>query len=640
VSTSIKHYPPQDHEALGAFYTNHVDAMAREGLHGRGAIAGQLAARDMEIARLQGLVQVVDQPPRSISDEAIRHVLIECGYTIKPGTLDLDTYVFKAARELLRRHGGAPVEMPVTPKAQRRHDLLLTRKDQQIKDLKGARDHWRDMADKLTQDKAASASRSSVVAHSIPSREGLADLFAELLTDVYHCTRVWSAWGFGTMSEDDFEPVDCSDTPIELADAVLAKLKAMPLTGGDERRHVICLCPDCVKPKTAAITPCADCDMPQCRDAGRCEHPTVAPAEPFRHIRVLPDEKGEFVYPGIIDRWEREHITRTLGDELIPVYAAPVAPAIRRNGCEYLSRPGTICNKCGREHIAPVVPATDVRTILLDVVPGEDGQGVEVYAKSVDDVVAAITKMGERIEELESQMATPVAPAEYQPVGVPDAAWEALQRMIEDGATKGLAGKEDALLVARYRARLVAPLVTPAKPIDMVLHCPVCGVQHIDAPEPMNYKADADNCSVVESHWCNPPHRSHLCHGCGHVWRPADVPTNGVATIKTRGEADTPVAPPTAPADSVATLWAIYIPGPLDHHAAPSEAAARHMAARHNEAINEYFDRHPDPRGMGPTRESCTARVVAWPWPADEHAEELKGFDAEAWGLDAEGGAA
>jgi rubredoxin len=63
-------------------------------------------------------------------------------------------------------------------------------------------------------------------------------------------------------------------------------------------------------------------------------------------------------------------------------------------------------------------------------------------------------------------------------------------------------------------------------PIDMVLHCPNCGAQHIDA--------------ATEA-WRNPPHRSHLCHACGHIWRPADVPTNGVAAVKTRGKNDSPI---------------------------------------------------------------------------------------------------
>lgn len=53
-------------------------------------------------------------------------------------------------------------------------------------------------------------------------REKLIDLIAEHLSGTYHCTRVWSAWGVGTMSEDDFEDVGESDTPTELADAVLA----------------------------------------------------------------------------------------------------------------------------------------------------------------------------------------------------------------------------------------------------------------------------------------------------------------------------------------------------------------------------------------------------------------------------------
>lgn len=84
-------------------------------------------------------------------------------------------------------------------------------------------------------------------------------------------------------------------------------------------------------------------------------------------------------------------------------------------------------------------------------------------------------------------------------------------------------------LIERVRALAASPA-----PIDMVLHCPACGLQHIDAPG-MN--------SEVDNHaWDNPPHRSHLCHGCGHIWRPADVPTNGVAAVKTKGKADSALA--------------------------------------------------------------------------------------------------
>lgn len=62
-------------------------------------------------------------------------------------------------------------------------------------------------------------------------------------------------------------------------------------------------------------------------------------------------------------------------------------------------------------------------------------------------------------------------------------------------------------------------------PIPMILHCPACLSQHIDAP-------DGD--------WTNPPHRSHLCARCGHIWRPADVPTEGVQAIVTIGANDSP----------------------------------------------------------------------------------------------------
>lgn len=80
-----------------------------------------------------------------------------------------------------------------------------------------------------------------------------------------------------------------------------------------------------------------------------------------------------------------------------------------------------------------------------------------------------------------------------------------------------------------------------ADPIPMILHCPACGLQHVDAPD----EADINEISPREQRWDNPPHRSHLCHGCGHIWRPADVPTEGVAKIKTRGTADSPATPST-----------------------------------------------------------------------------------------------
>jgi len=62
-------------------------------------------------------------------------------------------------------------------------------------------------------------------------------------------------------------------------------------------------------------------------------------------------------------------------------------------------------------------------------------------------------------------------------------------------------------------------------PIDMILFCPKCHKQHLDAPN-------------TDKNWTNPPHRSHECQFCGYIWRPADVATNGVTAIATRGERD------------------------------------------------------------------------------------------------------
>ena len=67
--------------------------------------------------------------------------------------------------------------------------------------------------------------------------------------------------------------------------------------------------------------------------------------------------------------------------------------------------------------------------------------------------------------------------------------------------------------------------VRMGRSIPMVLHCPRCGMQHVDAPGPG---------------WTNPPHRSHQCQneGCGTIWRPSDLPTVGVVAIQTTGKAD------------------------------------------------------------------------------------------------------
>lgn len=83
-------------------------------------------------------------------------------------------------------------------------------------------------------------------------------------------------------------------------------------------------------------------------------------------------------------------------------------------------------------------------------------------------------------------------------------------------------------------------------------------------------------------------------------------------------------------------LWSIYIPGPDEYHPAPSEAAAKHMAEKHNAAMAEWYSKNIGVHG--PSKESTTASVAEWPFEAEDHAEDIKDFDYASWGM--EGGEA
>lgn len=148
------------------------------------------------------------------------------------------------------------------------------------------------------------------------------------------------------------------------------------------------------------------------------------------------------------------------------------------------------------------------------------------------------------------------------------------------------------VLVQYGRAVEAAVLATP---IDMVLHCPACGLQHIDRPE-----ADGNWTIPMPGAWTNPPHRSHLCAGCGHVWRPADVPTNGVAAVQTRGKADSPIAAPrdgVPPALDVRRILLDVVPGDGDGLEVYAESVAD-VESR----MTELWERIPDEDGSLPQR--------------------------------------
>lgn len=73
----------------------------------------------------------------------------------------------------------------------------------------------------------------------------------------------------------------------------------------------------------------------------------------------------------------------------------------------------------------------DVRKILLNVVPGMDGEGHEVYARNVADVEQLLSEMGERLDAFEStpQPAQADAPAEARAKSISDEMMDLADRL-------------------------------------------------------------------------------------------------------------------------------------------------------------------------------------------------------------------
>lgn len=73
------------------------------------------------------------------------------------------------------------------------------------------------------------AAQVAPVAMALPDRDRLRDLIAQAIgSDTYDCVRVWSAWGVGTMSEDDFVPVVDQEARLyEIADACIFEVSRL-----------------------------------------------------------------------------------------------------------------------------------------------------------------------------------------------------------------------------------------------------------------------------------------------------------------------------------------------------------------------------------------------------------------------------
>lgn len=121
-----------------------------------------------------------------------------------------------------------------------------------------------------------------------------------------------------------------------------------------------------------------------------------------------------------------------------------------------------------------------------------------------------------------------VAPVEYWAVA------EVLQQMrlhqsynYHDIAAADDRSANTVVRLVREMARWHVELQELRKPVELILHCPVCHRQH----------QEEEGCSAFSGRCCS-GHVSHICSGCGCEWRPMERPSLGVARLEAHGEAD------------------------------------------------------------------------------------------------------
>lgn len=142
--------------------------------------------------------------------------------------------------------------------------------------------------------------------------EAMTDKIAEMLRGTFHCHRVWSAWQVGTMSEDDFSPVEESDTPREIAEAVAAlaaqpsapSAPAAPAQEPDMRKVCEALGFDPTNHHNAA-------KCPYCRPAAPLpQAPAAVNAQLLAALKVLVEEKADYMRRNHLGDPEREDATK------------------------------------------------------------------------------------------------------------------------------------------------------------------------------------------------------------------------------------------------------------------------------------------------------------------------------------------
>ena len=503
--------------------------------------------------------------------------------------------------------------------------------------------------------------------------ESVLDAVAAAIGDAYDCNRVWSAWQIGAMGPEDFSRVaEDGDRVAEIAGAALMAAHAvLPTPPEQAAQHSMMsgraalveawgALPDdlrtspALEPLYRAIQACDDFDedgWPKLDRPAKVGGVSFGRGASTRLVVDCAQRLHDMHAADAVKTREQHAIDERNRRMLWDMLNGGPPP-----GCEQAAQPagaaapcaGMNCGatdgvshspECCAEHAAALAGGRFVKDEPADVARLATTKAAVAVRSIPVGAVRAAPEAPEQAGIPDGHVVVPLhMNAEMRRVTETDG-WTWADLLAAAGAITDL---EYDLVSLRGDEASCAPeqAAQPADvaPIDMVLHCPNCGLQHIDkADEPRRLPNGnvahgcelcdgEDECTCPGSRprwWTNPPHRSHLCRGCGHIWRPADVPTNGVAAVKTKGKADSPIRSPADVARLATTKAARdvlaerrrqieaegWTPQHDDNHDAGELASA---ASAYALAAADELD--PRSRGAGayPTR-----LPGMWPWDCD-----------------------
>lgn len=151
-------------------------------------------------------------------------------------------------------------------------------------------------------------------------REAAMDAVAEVLGDAYDCTRVWSAWSYGTMSQDDFCLV--AEDAERLGEIVDAVIKVLAPNAAPQPDSVAALEAECERLREGleallSKVGSAICGCGQGQCCKECD-PDVTPADTSELYRLVADAGRA--------KWRR------VGDEMPAPKTDVLVRCLRGNG--------------------------------------------------------------------------------------------------------------------------------------------------------------------------------------------------------------------------------------------------------------------------------------------------------------------